>query len=147
MLKVSKIKIFVISVLILFPAVTCRKDSFKFPTVNINASLGIDSDLGDLGVGSVKIYPPNKFGDVGGLIIYRDFDENYYVFDAACTHDYLDGCYVKKDKFDTFILECPCCKSVFQLSADGNDVSKGPAKYPLVQYHAFVNGGFLVVSN
>jgi len=146
MIKVSKIKIFAGSILIIFSFVTCRKDNFKFPSVNIYASLGITSDLGDLGRGSVKIYPPNKYGDVGGLIVYMDYDGDYFVFDAACTNDYFNECYVGKGDLEGFMV-CPCCKSIFQLYTDGNDVFQGPAKYPLVQYHAFINGGFLIVNN
>ena len=144
--KVLKIKIFVISTLILFFSVTCRKDSFKFPNVNVYASLDLISDLGTLGSGGIKIYPPYQYGDVGGLIIYLDYDGNYYAFDAACTYDYTDKCYVKKSDIDGFLV-CPCCKSTFQLYSDGNDVFKGPARYPLVQYQAFVNGGVLIVRN
>ncbi len=146
MLKDSKIKIFVFSILILILFGSCRKDNFKFPNVNVYASFGIISDLGDLGPGGIKIYAPNQYGDVGGLIVYMDYDGEYFVFDAACTYDYLNECYVEKGNIEGFV-DCSCCKSSFQFLTDGNDVFRGPARYPLVQYQAFVNGGFLVVNN
>jgi len=72
MLKLLKIKIFVFSAIILFTSNSCRKDNFRFPYTTINANMGLYTDLGDLGIGSVKIFPPEKFGGIGGLIIYRD---------------------------------------------------------------------------
>jgi nitrite reductase/ring-hydroxylating ferredoxin subunit len=144
--KVLKIKIFIVSALVLLITFGCRKDTFKFPNVNVYASLGISSDLGDLGAGSIKKYPPNKYGDVGGLIIYMDYDGYYFAFDAACTFDYLEGGYTEKGELEGFV-KCPLCNSIFQLYTEGNDVFQGPARYPLVQYQAFVNGGFLVVNN
>jgi Rieske Fe-S protein len=144
MLKVSKIKIFVISILVLFSSVTCKKDSFKFPYQTINASIGIYSDLGDLAVGSVKIFPPERFGGVGGLIVYQDYDYKYFVYDAACTYDYFNDCFVDISSSFQDLMVCTCCSSSFLLSSEGN-VFKGPAKYPLVQYQSFTDGGFLRV--
>jgi nitrite reductase/ring-hydroxylating ferredoxin subunit len=145
MLKVSKIKIFVVSILILFSSATCRKDNFKFPYRIINANIGITSDLGDLAAGSVKIFPVSRFGGVGGLIVYMDYDYNYFVYDAACTHDYFNDCSVSQGDFQDLMV-CPCCKSSYLLSSDGN-VFKGPATYPLVRYQSFTNGDILTVVN
>lgn len=144
MLNLSKIKIFVLAILVLFTSSTCRKDNFKFPYQTINANIGIDSDLGDLAAGNVKIFPPERFGGVGGLIVYLDYDYNYFVFDAACTYDYENDCVVVLSKDFTGLMVCPCCSSSFLLSSDGN-VFKGPAKYPLVPYQSFVDGGVLRV--
>lgn len=148
MLKLSKIKIFVVTILILFSFATCRKDNFRFPYVTINLSLGIYSDLGDLAAGNIKIFPKASYGGVGGLIVYRDFNDDYFVFDAACTYDYINSCHVES-KLGSFqeLMECPCCKSNFFIDSDGGYVFKGPAKYPLVSYQSFVDGGFLVIRN
>jgi nitrite reductase/ring-hydroxylating ferredoxin subunit len=146
MLNVSKIKIFAISILVFFSSATCKKDKFAFPYVTINANIGIYSDLGDLAQGNVKIFPKERFGGVGGLIIYRDFDDKYTAFDAACTYDYFNNCILKISNSFQELMECPCCNSSFLLSSEGN-VFKSPATYPLQQYSAFTDGSILRVVN
>jgi len=146
MSKLLKIKIFVFSVLILFSSTTCRKDNFRFPYTTINANMGLYNDLGDLGNGSFKIFPPEKFGGIGGLIVYRDNNDQYFVFDAACTHDYQNDCSVDPDADFLELMVCPCCSSSYLLSSEGI-VFNGPAVYPLVQYQSFVDDGFLIVRN
>jgi nitrite reductase/ring-hydroxylating ferredoxin subunit len=146
MLNVSKIKIFAISTGLLLFFSACKKDNYKFPYVTINANIGIYSDLGDLAQGNAKIFPKERFGGVGGLIIYRDYDDRYTAFDAACTYDYFDNCILKiSDSFQE-LMECPCCSSSFLLSSEGN-VFKSPATYPLQQYSAFTDGSILRVVN
>jgi len=146
MLKFSKIKIFLTSFLIVFSSATCKKDSFKFPYVSINANIGIYSDLGDLGTGSVKVFPKERFGGVGGLIIYRDNNDDYFVYDAACTHDYFDDCVLEISPDFLELMICPCCSSSFLLSSEGS-VFNGPAEYPLIEYQAFVDESVLRVFN
>jgi len=146
MLKLSKIKIFVVSILVLLTSFSCKKDNFRFPYVIINANIGIYSDLGDLPTGSIKIFPASRFGGVGGLLVYKETDDTYIVCDAACTHDYEDKCILKvSDSFQELVV-CPCCSSSFLLSSGAN-VFQGPAKYPLVQYQAFTDGSVLRVVN
>ena len=146
MSKLSIIKIFVVPVLLLVSISSCREDSFKFPYVTINANIGIVSDLGDLASGGLKIFPVSRFGGVGGLIVYRDYNDDYFVYDAACTYDYFDDCSVEiSDSFQELMV-CPCCSSGFLLSSEGN-VFNGPAKFPLVQYQAFIDDNILRVVN
>jgi Rieske Fe-S protein len=142
----SKIKILVLSVLLLFSCSTCRKDSFRFPYTTINASIGLYSDLGDLALGFAKIFPRTRFGGVGGLIVYRSVDDDYFVYDAACTYDYEDGCTVAPDASFNELMVCSCCKSSYLLSSEAN-VFNPPAVHPLVEYKSFIDGGFLRVVN
>jgi nitrite reductase/ring-hydroxylating ferredoxin subunit len=114
--------------------------------VSINANIGISSDLGDLGSGRVKIFPVSRFGGVGGLIVYRDFDDIYHVYDAACTHDYFDDCFVEESPSFGELMVCPCCSSSYLMSSDGG-VFEGPAVHPLIPYDSFIDGGFLRVVN
>ncbi len=146
MLNVSLIKVIIISVLLVLSSLSCKKDNFKFPYAPINANIGIDSDLGDLPLGSAKIFPPERFGGVGGLIIYRDYDDHFFVYDAGCTRDYFDDCRVEISSSFQELLECPCCQSSYLLSSEAS-VFKGPAIYPLVRYQAFIDGGFLRAVN
>jgi Rieske Fe-S protein len=146
MLKLSNIKIFVLSLFILFTSSTCRKDNFKFPYARIDANIGIYSDLGGLEAGGVEFFPRDRLGGVGGIIVCRDYNDEYFVYDAACTHDYFDECIVEPGADFEDLMVCPCCSSSFLLSSEGN-VFNGPAKYPLVEYQAFLDGGFLRVVN
>lgn len=146
MLKLPEIKAFLLVVFFLSSASGCREESFKFPYVSINANLGIISDLGDLAAGGVKVFPASRFGGVGGLVIHKDFEDQYFVYDRACTHDYTDGCYVESDTGFVEMMVCPCCSSSFLLSSEG-DVFRGPAKFPLVRYQSFIDGNVLRVVN
>ena len=146
MSKLSGIKIVFISVLLFFFSNGCKEDNFKFPYITINANIGIISDLGDLAAGGVKFFKKDRFGGVGGLLVYRDYEDEYFVFDAACTYDYFDDCTVRISESFQEKMECPCCSSEFLLSSDGN-VFKGPARFPLVQYQAFTEGSVLRVVN
>ncbi|MCB8994050.1 MAG: hypothetical protein H6538_00410 [Bacteroidales bacterium] len=146
MLQKLKIKFLFLTLLILFTSLHCKRDRFTFPYVTIYANIGIVSDLGDLPAGNVKIFPRERFGGVGGLIVYRDYDDNYMVFDAACTFDYENDCFVASDPSFKELMVCPCCSSSYLLSS-GGEVFKSPAKYPLVQYQSFIDGNILRVVN
>jgi Rieske Fe-S protein len=147
MSKLSKIKIFALSIIILAAFSSCKKDNFRFPYVIIYANIGINSDLGTLSQGSAQIFPKSRFGGVGGLIVYRDYNDDYFVFDAACTYDYINGCVVADESGNTFPqVACKCCGSSFFLDSEGGFVTNGPAKYPLKEYPAFLDGNVLVVN-
>jgi Rieske Fe-S protein len=123
---------------------SCKKDVFHFPFVPIHLDLGIYSDLGQLGPGGSLF--KDGYG-VKGLIIYRDFDNNYYVYDRACTFEKDFSC--KVNKYETWenIMECPCCKSRFAILEGSAYPNNGPATYPLRQYKAFIDGDFLKIVN
>lgn len=121
----------------------CKKDSFEFPYVPIHLSLGLYSDLGQLGPGEAIF--KDGYG-VKGLIIFRDPENKYYVFDRACTYEKDFSCKVNKDASFNQVMECPCCKSRYLLGESADPI-EGPAKYPLVRYSAFVDGDLLKISN
>ncbi len=87
----------------------------------------------------------------GGVLIYcfEPFRE-YYAYDAACTYDFISGCKVKSSSNNTNpggpVGTCSCCGSQFLLMG-GASPSKGPATYPLQQYHVSVMGNTLRVYN
>lgn len=120
----------------------CRKEVFEFPYKPINLALGLYSDLATLGAGDALL----KTGPgVKGLVIYKDYNNNYFVFDMACTYEKDFNCAVEKTTING-VLRCPCCKSEFLLGEEA-DVLKGPASHPLVRYSAFVDGDLLRISN
>ena len=119
----------------------CKKDTFYFPSVSFRLELGLDSALGLLGPGGVFFKP--GYG-VQGLIIYKDYNDSYYVYDRACTYEKDFSCRVDTSSWEG-VLKCPCCNSDYFLenSAEPN----GPASYPLVRYSAFIDGRLLKIAN
>jgi len=132
------IRIWII-ILIVF---ACNKDTYDFPYVLIRLDLGLYSDLGQLGPGEVLF--KDGYG-VKGLIIYRDTDNNYFVFDRACTHEIDFSCAVDTSSFSS-VVECPCCNSRFLLGESADPI-KGPASHPLMRYNAYIDGSFLKIIN
>jgi Rieske Fe-S protein len=124
-------------------AAGCGKDDrFEFPYIPINLRLGIHSDLGNLGPNMTLFWP--GYG-VQGLVIYRDSDSQFSVYDRACTYEKDHSCAV--DEYPDLLgrLECPCCKSTYLIP--DFEVFSGPASHPLVKYSSFIDGGFLRIVN
>ena len=120
----------------------CKKEVFEFPYVPVRLDLGIYSDLAMLGNGSVMFKP--GYG-VKGLIIFRDYTNNYFVFDRACTYEKDFSCQVDTTSVQG-LLKCKCCESRY-LIGESSDPLDGPASYPLVRYNAVLVGDFLRISN
>lgn len=79
-----------------------------------------------------------------GLIVYRQSQTEFRVWDRICTYDPGKECEVVEMHSSGFYMEDLCCKSTFDL--DGY-MSSGPAKYPLLEYKAASDGTFLYISN
>ena len=129
-----------------FLPLSCHeKDRFQFPYVHLNLYAGLYSDLASLGIGSFGFY----FDDAGlnGLIIYRDYNDEYHVFDRTCTYEPEFNCAVVRDTANSFLLECPCCGSQYFIDQDEAYVFKGPARYSLVRYNSFIEGTNLHITN
>ncbi len=139
-LRKNIIILFFLLVLMIFG---CKKDVFQFPYVPIHLDLGLLSDLGQLGPGEALF--KDGYG-VRGLIIFRDTENRYYVFDRACTYEEDFSCQVNIDTSFAQVMECPCCKSRYLLGESADPI-KGPATYPLVRYSAFIDGDLLKISN
>ena len=134
---------FIIFFLFLIETGCDRDERFDFPYVSINLTLGLHSDLGNLGPGRSVFWP--GYG-VNGLIIYQSENNDYFVFDRTCTYERDHSCAVNDYPSFSGLVECPCCKSRFLLMQEG-DVLDGSASHPLVRYMAFIDGGFLRIVN
>jgi Rieske Fe-S protein len=110
-------------------------------------SAGLYNDLANLGVGSYDFFYDDE--GVNGLIIFRSYSDEYFVFDRTCTHETDFSCTVERDpENDNIMVECPCCGSKYFLDDSGEAmVFKGPAQYPLVRYNATIDGAFLRIYN
>ncbi len=144
MFSYRRIKPFLI-LLFFLSLISCKKDRFVFPYVHIDIYAGIYSDLATLGIGSFGFYYDNA--GINGLIIYRDYNDEYYVFDRSCTYEPHFSCGVEKDTSNVFLLKCPCCESQYFIDQSEAYVFRGPAKYSLVQYYARIEGSSLHITN
>ncbi len=135
--------LFLVLLFVILPS--CKKDKFVFPYVHIDIYAGLYSDLANLGVGSFGFYFQNA--GLNGLLIYRNYDDQYFVFDRSCTYEPNYDCAVGKDTANVFLVKCPCCGSEYFIDQDVAYVFKGPAKYPLVQYNTQIEGSNLHITN
>ncbi|MFO7670443.1 MAG: hypothetical protein R6W31_12345 [Bacteroidales bacterium] len=112
------------------------------PAVKVDIYLLLYADLGDVGIGGSKLIS----GGVNGIVLYRESDLEFFAYDRTCTmfpeHDEA----VVEDPTFFGVFECPECKSTFLLM-NGAEPNSGPARYPLVQYKASVQGDVLHIYN
>jgi len=128
---------------LLLPSCESNKGQL-IPAVRVDIYLLLYADLGDMGIGSTKLYP----GGVNGIVLYRESDLVFYAYDRTCTmfpeHDKA----VSEDPDFFGIYVCPECKSNFLLMTGAEpDHSSGPARYGLVQYHTSIQGDVLHIYN
>ena len=144
----SKIRIFFIPILILLLFVRCDDETTDFPYVHVDATIYIDTQLGNINEGEHAFV--DGYG-VGGLIIFRETQTTYLAFDRACTYEANSGCKLEADTFYG-ILVCPCCGSKFVMLGEDQAgtiyAGFGPAKSRLIEYNVYFNGlNTLIVQN
>ena len=148
-IKIEKMKhiiqriaqLFLIAVFIIGP-VSCNKDSNTLiPWVPVSIQISLANHI-DLNAPGGYIYFPDQ--GYAGIIVYcvDNVSQQYYAFDAACTHDVSKNCsLLTKGAIEGNIATCPCCGSKYILFGGGY-VLNGPAKDPLKQYNVqILNGG------
>lgn len=140
------IKITLVIGFLLLSSSNCEREKFDFPYVPINLSLDLTADLGLIGVGETFTSEFLQGYGVGGLIIYRADLYDYRVYDLTCTYEPDYSCSTEEDESFDGVTECPCCGSRY-LIIQSSDVLEGPAIYPLVEYNAVIDGGFLRIVN
>lgn len=147
MFRKLSFKISLSSLLLILYCASCDVDNFRFPNVSINLSPGLYTELANLGVGTYGFFYDDE--GVNGLIIWRSYSDEYFVFDRTCTYETDYSCAVEEDEDNSnIIVECPCCGSKYLLDDNGDAlVLEGPAKYPLVRYNANIDGSFLRIYN
>jgi hypothetical protein len=144
--NISLVRITLLITFLLLTSSNCEREEFSFPYVPINLSLDLTADLGVVGVGETYTGPSLSDYGVGGLIIYRADLFDYRVYDLTCTHEPDYSCSTEEDESFDGVTECPCCGSRY-LIIQNADVLEGPAVYPLVEYNAVIDGGFLRIVN
>ena len=113
------------------------------PYVRVDFYLLLYADLANMGIGTSKIVPGEGYR---GIVLYRESDLVFYAYDRTCTlwpeHDEA----VVEDSSFFGVFECPDCGSTYLLM-NGAEPNSGPAQYPLVEYHASVQGDVLHIYN
>jgi Rieske Fe-S protein len=131
---------------------SCKKNRLcDFPYVYENITLGIPSDLGNVGPGKIYLIPAQGLNK-NGILVYKSETPDDYgnfkfsAFDRTCTHEPDYSCSIDTISGFNGIVECPCCKSKFLLMFEG-DVFNGPAICPLIRYSCITNGDILYIRN
>ena len=142
MFSIPKIRIFLISGLLLVLGLQCKKSDRVIPNVSVHVVID-EVTLSTLGVGSSMIYAGNA--GIRGIIVYRSDLYEYKAYERLCTNYPNDTCTVKLDT-DGLTAVCPCCGSEFSMPGDGA-VIKSPARWPLKEYQTTYLGGRLYIDN
>lgn len=112
------------------------------PFVTVNIPLLLYADLADLGVGETKLLN----GGVNGIVLYREADLEFNAYDRTCTLYPEHNEAVVEDPTFFGVFECPDCSSTY-LMMNGAAPNSGPARYPLVEYRASLQGDVLLITN
>jgi len=122
--------------------ISCVKDNYDFPEVNVYLNLNINNPK------YFNIQIPGGWmytnGGVGGILIYRQNIDEFIAYDRASTFDPTPECSVTVES-DNIIIQDPCSESQY-LITDGS-VLQGPANQPLKRYNTIYNGNNLTVFN
>jgi nitrite reductase/ring-hydroxylating ferredoxin subunit len=139
---ISKIRIFLLFIVLLIYLPGCDNTTEDQPTTSINIQIS-PTALSQIGIGTAAYCPVE--GGIKGIIIYRESQEQYYAFERLCTNYPNDTCAITID-VSNVTATCPRCKSNFSLQ--NGSVLTGPATNPLTQYQATLNNsGRLDITN
>jgi nitrite reductase/ring-hydroxylating ferredoxin subunit len=146
----SKIIIFLITIVTVFCAVSCKKSkNDPIPDVYVDFYVNLsDPEFFVLSAATnYKIVTSltNNWGAKSsgfhnnGIIVYRSSLDEFYAYDRTCPHDYvLDGSEIKVN-VDFLNAICPKCSTNYSLDIGGTPVS-GPGRYPLKNYKTSFDG-------
>ena len=148
-LKKTFLKLFLILGLSALMGTSCSKDRYQFPYIPINLNISLSNLDSQIGPGEHAFLYDNE--GLNGLLIARNFNDQYFVYDRTCTYEQDYSCSVENDTTSVFHLSCPCCESQYFLDPSDDIgeayVTRGPTKYSLKKYSSFKNGGFLTIVN
>jgi nitrite reductase/ring-hydroxylating ferredoxin subunit len=156
MLKVSKIRLFLIVITTFLALVSCnRKSNDVIPDVYIDfrinlydpqfisltaigGAIAVDKNTNNIG------YPAAGFNE-NGIIIYSGPD-GFYAYDRTCPHDYAVNGRSIRVNIDFIQAVCPECGTSYALSATGTP-SSGIGRFPLKNYRTSFDGIYIRVWN
>lgn len=152
----SKIRFFLITLLILAPVSCSKKENDVIPYTYVYFNLNLyDAQFTNAlnpQFGSVIINAGTNNWDYSGgfnnngIIIFNGGDQ-FYAYDRTCPHDFaLDGSSYKVNVLDLIYAKCPNCQTLYGLTIGGNPV-EGPGRYPLKNYKVLNYGNSITVTN
>lgn len=139
----SKIKVFLVILLIYIFLCKCDKNEDKLPFAYINYSFYL-SDPAFFQLNSIGGTAFLENEGIKGVLIYRRSLEEIVAFEANCTYKPDERCGTKLVNNETNAKDS-CCGSVFQLF-DGYPIS-GPATLPLYDYKVFMDNDRVIIMN
>ena len=148
MTSVSKIRLFLIILILTGSLCACSKKNDVIPDVYVDFTLDLYDpefvNLNAIGGDTVDAHT-NNWGrgaagfDGNGIIVYNGGDGQFYAYDRTCPHDYeVNGLSIKVN-IDFTIAVCPKCGTTYALSASGTPAS-GIGRYPLKNYRTSFDG-------
>jgi hypothetical protein len=97
------------------------------------------------GIGVLQTYVINGVGVNGIILFHKDVDV-WEAYDMTCMYrPRSEGTRIVMDK-SGWLPQCPTCKSVFNILNEGFPQS-GPAQQSLHQYHVYMNGTVMQITN
>ena len=152
----SKVIIFFLIIASAFLLSTCKNNGNNIiPNVFVDFTIDLNDPMfNDLtAVGSTIIIDSSYAGSQSsgyhnhGILVYRATETEFYAFDRTCTFEEAKDQAVLIDNTGDVTAECPHCHSEYILPSYGYPTDKGPARYPLKQYHATFDGRIIHVYN
>ena len=136
------------SVLLIFLlfASSCKDENpYTIPYVMVNFQVYPNLGDSDLGVSKTKVFPHYGYR---GVMVYNSGlggSGRFIAYDCACPYDTQNPKAIVAVDPSGLIAICPVCGSKYIIT-DGYPFA-GPARNPLLQYHASYNGDIVYVSN
>lgn len=117
-----------------------RSSSIPYASVQITIQTQIENDF------NIPLYSKVYSGQgYSGVIVISNIDASWlYAYDLCCPYD-LNRVVMDSDK-SIITVECPKCKSTYDLLNSGRVVS-GPANERLKNYLVFKEGNFYKIRN
>jgi nitrite reductase/ring-hydroxylating ferredoxin subunit len=157
MTTASNLRIFLLSLTLLFLQTGCDKDKNDvIPDVYVNFYLDLnDPEFFALNAvanffivtSSTNNMGQNAAGFSGnGIIVYHAMPGEFLAFDRTCPHDYAGTEEAVKVNVEGIYAICPVCETNYALPSFGTP-SAGPGRYPLKNYRTSFDGRFIRVWN
>jgi hypothetical protein len=151
-MSVSKIRFFLITLIIALTLGSCNKKNDVIPDVDVDFYIRLTDPqftmLNAFGNAALISRNTNNIGrlaagyDNNGIIIFSWVDFEFYAYDRTCPHDYelnQKSIAVDIDPSNSMNAICPECGTNYSLGAGGTP-SGGIGRYPLKPYKTTFDG-------
>ncbi|HKK81604.1 MAG TPA: hypothetical protein VJ909_05105 [Prolixibacteraceae bacterium] len=127
-------------ILVVFSFHACKDEEEIVPYVRVNFTVPLNTMTDLTFVNSTEYFPYEGYAGVVVICLsYSSIDPSesiYYAYDAACTVEVSDSCFVEANASGA--AACNCCGSEYYLHSAGTPKS-GVAVKPLKMYNASVD--------